>query len=65
MLTQGMKVFLGTTGTFVFAGVTFWGMKAKKDGHNLFDSGRPAAIQEAIDKDEQVRYAAAAAAAKK
>lgn len=36
-LSQNTKVFLGTTITIAFAAVTFFGGKAKKEGHNLFD----------------------------
>lgn len=35
-----LKVFLGTTAVLAFCGVTFYGPKQKKDGHNLFDIGK-------------------------
>lgn len=39
-LTDGKKVFLGTTGMLSFAAVTFFGFQNKKTGHNLFDQSR-------------------------
>lgn len=35
-----LKVLLGTTAVLAFCGITFYGPKQKKDGHNLFDIGK-------------------------
>lgn len=62
---HNVKVFAGLAITLGFLGATFFGGKSKDSGHGAFDVEKPAAVQQAQDRNEADRLSRFAASSKK